>query len=203
MSNGQPDSLAVLQNASDRAVKYFELAVSLYLWFWPALRTAVDREYGGPDSEDKRDLLTGAVADLFTSTQREQDVEDIEYILAEAMSDGFNLSLEDDSAFQVATHICDAWRDCQEGQFSRIEDLRTRFLALQQKREQQRPIQNADDSDSSGTDAELDKDPATNADADTMDVDTDMTTASNTREPVIDADGFELVHSKGKGKRRQ
>lgn len=49
-----------------KALAYFELAVSLYLWRWQALSLAVENEWGGPDSSDKRDWLAGVLADMFT-----------------------------------------------------------------------------------------------------------------------------------------
>jgi len=43
----------------------FEQGVALALHLWPALSLAVSNNWGGPDSEDKRDWFAGAVVDLF------------------------------------------------------------------------------------------------------------------------------------------
>ncbi|AEO64101.1 uncharacterized protein THITE_2109881 [Thermothielavioides terrestris NRRL 8126] len=43
----------------------FEQGVALALHLWPALTLAVQNNWGGPDSSDKRDWFAGAIVDLF------------------------------------------------------------------------------------------------------------------------------------------
>ncbi|CCC13112.1 hypothetical protein SMACR_06330 [Sordaria macrospora] len=43
----------------------FEQGVAIALHLWPALSLAVQNNWGGPDSADKRDWFAGAVVDLF------------------------------------------------------------------------------------------------------------------------------------------
>ena len=44
----------------------FEQGLTLIINTWQALTLAVQNQWGGPDSSDKRDWMCGAVADLFT-----------------------------------------------------------------------------------------------------------------------------------------
>lgn len=43
----------------------FEQGVAIALHLWPALSLAVQNNWGGPDSADKRDWFAGAIVDLF------------------------------------------------------------------------------------------------------------------------------------------
>jgi pre-rRNA-processing protein TSR2 len=78
----------------------WELGVSLILNFWPALTDAVNSNWGGPDSSDKRDWLCGHIADLWDSIPDADEFE-IESTLVQVMEDEFEVALEDDSAFEV------------------------------------------------------------------------------------------------------
>ncbi|KAK4034421.1 Pre-rRNA-processing protein TSR2-domain-containing protein [Parachaetomium inaequale] len=48
----------------------FEQGVALSLHLWEALSLAVQNNWGGPDSADKRDWFAGAVVDLFPDVSR-------------------------------------------------------------------------------------------------------------------------------------
>jgi pre-rRNA-processing protein TSR2 len=176
-----------------KTVAFFELGVSLYLWRFQALQLAVENGWGGHDSADKRDWVAGVLADMYTSqlpplkdepvevVLKEIDPEDIEDVLTQVLADEFSVLLEDDSAYVFSMQIDACWKDCLRGHFDRIRDMQKAF-------EQARPslVNKAqqDDSDTSGTDAEVDEDEEM----------TDAPSTSTTRpEPVIDEDGFELV----------
>ena len=79
----------------------WELGVSLILNSWPALTDAVNSGWGGADSADKRDWLCGAIADMCVASA-DTDEYDVEDTLANVMEDEFEVSLEDDSAYQVS-----------------------------------------------------------------------------------------------------
>lgn len=200
----------------DKAIAYFELAVSLYLWRWPALTLAVSNEWGGPDSSEKRDWLAGTLADMFTTSKSSPpEIEDIEDVATQVLNDEFSVVLEDDSAYDLATAICLAWTDCQDGRFDKIEQLKVHFqnskpTAPVAKKQQQKTGDETtagEDSDSSsGTDAELDGEEGeeggqTAGTAGAMDL--DPAPVPTRQEPVVDEDGFELVQAKGKGGRRR
>jgi pre-rRNA-processing protein TSR2 len=78
----------------------WELGVSLILNFWPALTDAVNSNWGGTDSSDKRDWLCGHIADFWDSIPDADEFE-IESTLVQVMEDEFEVALEDDSAFEV------------------------------------------------------------------------------------------------------
>lgn len=82
------------------AVAKWELGVSLIFHNWSVLTDAVVGQWGGPDSDDKRDWLCGAIADMFAERE-ETDEYDLEDTLVHAMEDEFMVNLEDDSAWQV------------------------------------------------------------------------------------------------------
>lgn len=169
-----------------KIVAYFELAVSLHLWRWPALTLAVTNEWGGPDSSDKRDWLAGTIADMFTTAKNAPEIEDIEDVLSQVLSDEFSVVLEDDSAYDLATAISLAFTECQEGRFEKIEQLKVQFQ--NSKPPPPKKVVDDESDSSSGTDGEVEEQ------GEAMEVD-----APARQEPVIDDDGFELVQGKGKG----
>ena len=161
-----------------KAIAYFELGVSLYLWRWQALTLAVENEWGGPDSADKRDWLAGTLSDLFTTNpSKEVDQEDVEDIATQVLNDEFSVVLEDDSAYELSMQLTTCWRDCLAGDFSKIEVLREAFVSAKPGAKS-----NVKEASSSSEDEE--------PESERMDVDV--------QEPVIDDDGFELVQRKRK-----
>ncbi|KAL2130305.1 hypothetical protein VTI74DRAFT_6655 [Chaetomium olivicolor] len=48
----------------------FEQGVAFSLHLWPALTLAVQNNWGGPDSSDKRDWFAGAIVDLFPDVSK-------------------------------------------------------------------------------------------------------------------------------------
>ncbi|KAL2264798.1 hypothetical protein VTJ83DRAFT_7308 [Remersonia thermophila] len=48
----------------------FEQGIALALHLWPALTLAVQNNWGGPDSADKRDWFAGAISELFPDVSR-------------------------------------------------------------------------------------------------------------------------------------
>ena len=109
----------------------FTLGISLlFKTQWTALKLAVDMQWGGHDSEDKRDWLIDVMVNYFDKSNififnfqfnfyiyfdynlifvlfenidgKDTDVDDLETILNQVMTDEFNTLLEDDSAYQVS-----------------------------------------------------------------------------------------------------
>ncbi|ROW03546.1 hypothetical protein VSDG_01461 [Cytospora chrysosperma] len=135
----------------------FEQGVALSLNLWPALTLAVQNNWGGPDSADKRDWFAGQVAEQFpdlaksatakpTPTQQkaggdaaaaaaaaaaeaegEPDVEYIETLILQVMLDEFEVNVDDDSAFDVATEIMRLRSQCARGNFEDVDRLLTRW----------------------------------------------------------------------------
>ena len=81
--------------------------ISLHLHLWPALSVAIQNAWGASSpalGEDKRAWLAGAISDLFSQNQV-RDVEDLEDILEQVMSDEFEVVVDDNSLEEVARKI--------------------------------------------------------------------------------------------------
>lgn len=106
----------------DKAItEKWELGVACILNLWPALSIAVANQWGGSDSEGKRDWFCGAIADLFTDaegsggeTQKEPELDelDVEEVLLQVMQDEFEVGVDDDTSFAVGLNLlpCDCVR---------------------------------------------------------------------------------------------
>ncbi|KFY25451.1 hypothetical protein V493_04650, partial [Pseudogymnoascus sp. VKM F-4281 (FW-2241)] len=81
-----------------------DLGISLSLALWPALTLAVQNNWGGPSSSDKRDWFAGAISEYVTSTP-EADEEDVEAMLVQVMLDEFEVAVDDGSAGEVADAV--------------------------------------------------------------------------------------------------
>ncbi|CCD27137.1 Tsr2p NDAI_0J02450 [Naumovozyma dairenensis CBS 421] len=194
--NGQKNLLF----SDEKQQARFELGVSMYIYKWDALDIAVENNWGGPHSAEKRDWVTGIIVDLFKQ-ERIVDIELIEETLLYAMTDEFETNVEDDSALPIAKGIIDLYRECQLLQFDTVEKL---YLAWVEK--QKNPSSNTkkhnihihhEEGEESSSDEELDDD----EDEDMImmvDDDEEEQTPNLIQEPIIDDDGFELVQKKVK-----
>lgn len=106
--------------------KYFELGVSLCLYNWEILSTAVISCWGGSDSGGKRDWLCGVICDLIEEMPL-ISVEEVEGVLLQVMEDEFNVIVEDGSVEEVAEKIIRLYRKCKEGEIREIEELYERW----------------------------------------------------------------------------
>lgn len=158
-------------NTTETRQSRFEQSVALTLNLWPALTLAVQNNWGGDDSADKRDWLAGQVVEQFPSlantnsnnpsastptpsssttkdnnakasqqqkgdknnnkTKEEEieepDAEYIEELLLQVMLDEFEVNIDDDSAYDVATEIIRLRGQCAKGNFSDVDRLLTRW----------------------------------------------------------------------------
>ena len=90
----------------DAAQAKFTHAVALIIHSWNSLDIAVQNEWGGPDSADKRDWLGGVVVDMFSfPATKHVEVDDVDEVLLQILEDEFELKLEDDSAYQVSAFL--------------------------------------------------------------------------------------------------
>ncbi|KAI7855861.1 Pre-rRNA-processing protein TSR2-domain-containing protein [Circinella umbellata] len=164
----------------------FEEGVSYIFKSWTALNLAVEQDWGGVESAEKRDWMISVIVDYFSSNGKKLDVEDIETILDQIMTDEFQTILEDDSSYLVAKHIVELYHQCIRGDFTEVEKLKARYQSRQPATASRQ--QNDDDDDSSGEEGEEDNE----NDDDAMDMDQDEPKPSKP-EPEIDDDGFETV----------
>ncbi|KFZ12585.1 hypothetical protein V501_04138, partial [Pseudogymnoascus sp. VKM F-4519 (FW-2642)] len=95
-SSGEP--------TSEQKSAQLDLGISLSLFLWPALTLAVQNNWGGPSSSDKRDWFGGAISEYVTSST-EVDEEDVEAMLVQVMLDEFEVAVDDGSAGEVADDI--------------------------------------------------------------------------------------------------
>ena len=196
MSNSVPSSQQLL----------FARAVISTLDLWPALRIAVEEEWGGPESREKAEYLVSAICDNCdeqSAQQKQQisppDAEDLEELIESYLSYEFNVRLEDESISYIAQRITSLWQTIFLGDASSAQlaveqlehakaSLRGKKIAAQvQAQEGEDNVSSSDEADSDAPDAAGDH---------SMDVDDEPRHEG----PVVDEDGFTLV---AKGSRRK
>lgn len=172
----------------------FELGVALSLSLWPALTLAVQNQWGGPSSSDKRDWFAGAIVDLFSS-RPDTDLEDVETVLLQVMLDEFEVNVDDGSGFEVAEQIMRLRRDCDRGSFTEVAELKARWerKGKGDKQVEFRRVERGDEDD----DTDWDSDDLEETD-ENEDEDVEMGEAPPIREKEnqaleIDEDGFTKV----------
>jgi len=199
-SQAPPPPPATLSAAQ---IPKWELGVALLLNFWPPLTDAVGCQWGGADSSDKRDWLCGAIADLW-ETVPDADEFEVESTLVQVMEDEFDVALEDDSAYevrrsregsalltgeQVAKKVVELRRRVAEDDFTAVDTLHQRFLAMPQGQRIRPPTVEAVDQDAGSSEDE-------DEDEDEEMGDAPAAAAPRQKEkdePEIDEDGFETV----------
>ncbi|CAG8698923.1 1711_t:CDS:2 [Dentiscutata erythropus] len=158
----------------------FYQAVTYVFKSWTALKLAVEMQWGGIDSEDKRDWFVDVVVEYFGKHGKETYEEDVESILQQVMADEFNTLLEDDSAYQVSKHLIKLYAECIEGNYSSVDLLRSRHTT-------------SDDGENVNVQM-----------IDAMDTSEDISSSnqnkmdSSKKEPIIDDEGFQLVTKRRK-----
>jgi pre-rRNA-processing protein TSR2 len=189
----------------------FEQGVAYALHLWPDLTLAVQNNWGGPDSSDKRDWFAGAVVDLFpdlskpastntapssteeTPADEEPDSAYVEEFLLQVMLDEFEVNVDDDSSYEVAEQIIRVRGDCLKGRFDEVERLRERWEGKKGKKE---VFKKAEDED-----GETDWDDEDDSEED-GDEDVEMGNApppvarKEKEEPEVDEEGFTMVKKK-------
>lgn len=179
------------------ASQQLDLGISLALHAWPALTLAVQSNWGGPNSSDKRDWFCGAISDLLQE-RPETDAEDLEEVLMQVMNDEFDVVVDDGSAAAVAAQIMAMREQTARGEFDQIQAMYQQWkekmekkgsaAAMFQKVEARDEDQETDDDededdedDDGDEDVEMDEAPA-------------LVRAPRQKvEPEVDEDGFTKV----------
>ncbi|KFY13375.1 hypothetical protein V492_03314 [Pseudogymnoascus sp. VKM F-4246] len=164
-----------------------DLGISLSLALWPALTLAVQNNWGGPNSSDKRDWFGGAISEYVTSSA-EVDEEDVEAMLVQVMLDEFEVAVDDGSAGEVADDIIRIRGECEKGNFGGVEELKRRWEGRRGKQVVGQEVQG-------------DEDESESDESESEDEDVEMGEPAAPREkpaPQIDEDGFETVVSRKK-----
>lgn len=115
------DAQATAPPATD-AASYLDLGITLALNNWPSLTLAVQSNWGGPTSDDKRAWLCGAISEMLTD-RPETDAEDVEDVLIQVMNDEFDAVIDDESAGNVAVQIMEFKEQTDAGQFGAIREM--------------------------------------------------------------------------------
>lgn len=180
-----------LRFADPRQQAKFELGVCMAIYKWEELTTAVENSWGGPNSADKRDWISGVVIDLFD--EKAVDIVLIEETLLYAMVDEFDTEVDNDSALVIGDLVVKIYRDCAMQNYARVDEL---YAAYQRKQASGASAQRVEISeDPNNPDSSEDED----ENANDMDVQDEMEVDEpQPREPVIDLDGFELVQRKNR-----
>ncbi|TCD69189.1 hypothetical protein EIP91_008485 [Steccherinum ochraceum] len=176
----------------------FARGVIACLAIWPALRVAVDQQWGGPSSAQKRTWLAGVVVDAFEEHQNPApDADYVEEMLLQITADEYEMQVEDDSAQDVAKNIVKLWAAAQEGNAEPILTLEERAEKLKGKKVQ---VEEAA-GDESDWDDESDEEGSDEDDDDEKVPDLIAAAIKTAPKPIpeVDEDGFTMV--KGKGKR--
>ncbi|KAI8639377.1 Pre-rRNA-processing protein TSR2-domain-containing protein [Parasitella parasitica] len=102
----------------------FEEGTSYIFHNWTALKLAVEQDWGGVESVEKREWFIDTIVDHFGKLGKKLDIEEVEDILYQIMTDEFNVTLEDDSPYLVAKHLVSLYEQCVKGDFKEVERLR-------------------------------------------------------------------------------
>jgi pre-rRNA-processing protein TSR2 len=184
----------------------FELGTSLAIYQWEPLQTAVDNQWGGPDSSDKRDWMVGSIVELF-ETSNYVDSDDIEDRLLAIMEDEFEVVVDDDSSLKVAVSIIQLYKECAEGDFIHIDEMYGKYQEKEARRKaglepvtkiNPTGIEDGDDEDDDDDDEDDDEDEWIDEDNETQ---SDVSESQEKQGPILDDDGFELVQKKGNRRR--
>ncbi|KAF2742779.1 hypothetical protein M011DRAFT_452578 [Sporormia fimetaria CBS 119925] len=185
--------------SAEEIQRNFDLGIWYTLFNWADLTVAVQNQWGGPDSADKRDWLAGAISEAFEA-QSDIDQEDIEVILLQALEDEFGVRLEDESEVVVARDIMRLRQETQRGEFDSVQALQKKWEARKGKEVDTGNLRveaREPDDDMDSVDEETDED----EDGDVEMEDAPALVASKPKEkaaPEIDEDGFEKVTRKGR-----
>lgn len=166
------------------------------LAIWPALRLAVDNNWGGPDGAEKRTWLASVIVDAFEQEDPIPDDTYVELTLLQVMVDEFDTVLEDDSSESVARDIVRLWDEVRVGNIDSVLKFEEQADKIRGKALQADEVA-ADDDDWEDEDDESD-----NEDGDD---DAPQLLSHSPRAqppaPEMDEDGFTLIKGKGKSHR--
>lgn len=181
--------------AATDAPSYLDLGITLALNSWPALTLAVQSNWGGPKSDDKRGWLCGAISEILAD-RPETDAEDLEDVLVQVMNDEFDVAVDDESAAAVAAQIMDMKAQTARGEFAAIQEM---WENWQQKSQQKsaaagmfKQVEARDEDQETDDDSEGEA----GGDVEMDDASALVRGPSEKAEPEVDEDGFTMVKKK-------
>jgi len=190
-----PEGVNSLRYGDEKQQAKFELGVCMAIYKWEELNTAVENQWGGPNSADKRDWMSAIVIELFN--EKIVDIQLIEETLLYAMVDEFDTEVDNDSALEIAALVMKFYKDVGNKLYQQIDEFYAKWQAKQGSTNPSAKVEvAADPNNPDVSDSESDDDEEEHVhNDDSMDVD-------HPQEPIVDEDGFELVQSKGRRGRR-
>lgn len=194
-----PEGVTNLKFNDTKRQAKFELGVCMAVYKWEELNTAVENSWGGPNSGEKRDWISGIVIDLFDD--KIVDIALIEETLLYAMVDEFDTEIDNDSALEIAALIFKFFKDVMVEKYDEIDQLYAKWEAKKNLKTQSAHVvvgsdpNNPSDDDDEEDDEEEEAENRGNIVEESMDVD-------KPTGPIVDDDGFEMVQRKGRGGRR-
>jgi pre-rRNA-processing protein TSR2 len=104
----------------ETATSEFHAGVTAVLRSYSALKTAVEKEWGGVASKEKAEFLRTHILNCFDYTKKNPsvDVYDLEDNIAIYMEEEFSVVVEDDSEKLIAQAIFSLYENCGNGNFT-------------------------------------------------------------------------------------
>ena len=184
------------------AQQKFDLAISLVLAYWPALSLAVQNQWGGGNSIEKRDWFAGAISDLFAYSPNPNDIDTayVEEFMLHVMYDEFEVNVDDGSAEEVAEEILRLRKETMRGEYARVDEMMRQWEERQRRGRKQEVVfsrgENEEDEDSEtllGDDEDDDDDSDGGVDVKMDDTPLLFKGSREIQEPEVDEDGFTKV----------
>jgi pre-rRNA-processing protein TSR2 len=188
-------------NSQTRDMVLFARGVIALLDGWDVLRLAIAEGWGGPESSAKRTWLASIIVDEFesaitpaSSSPTSPDLDYITDLILQAMSDEFEVDVDDGSVERIAQSIVKLWA----AEPAAAAQMVAEFEATAQKRSKVR-VQASREEGNGDSDWESESE---DEDGVPRLMDRDAQSPPKEKpEPIVDEDGFTLVQGKGKGKR--
>ncbi|PVI00988.1 pre-rRNA-processing protein TSR2 [Periconia macrospinosa] len=172
----------------------FDLGIWHALFNWQILTVAIQNQWGGPDSADKRDWLAGQISELFANDAA-TEAEDVEVMLLQVLEDEYGVRLEDETEVAVAREIMTIRKELGEGNTETVDRLQAKWEARKGKEVSTGNVQVKEgnqDAEWDSVDEETDEE---DGDVEMGDAPT-LVAAKPKPAPEVDEDGFTKVVGK-------
>lgn len=189
------DSQSTTAAPAKDAASFLDLAITLVLNNWPALTLAVQSNWGGPTSGDKRDWLCGAISDMLNE-RPETDAEDLEDVLIQVMNDEFEVMIDDESAGNVAAEIMEFKAQTTRGEFGAIQELWETWQKKSQQKSSAASMFKKVDARDEDQETDDSEDDSEDEDVEMGEAPSLVRAPREKVEPEIDEDGFTMVKKK-------
>lgn len=214
----QPDRMS----PPSQTTVLFARGILARLALWPALQIAVHNSWGGPESAEKQRWLAGVLVDEFeayvpqgdepftssasksmgpTAHGTPPDVYYVEEMLLQIMSDEFEVTLEDNSASDVAKDVIKLWNDVCATRDGLVKDWESQAERIKGKAPQVQEGAGSgsdwEDVDDSGTDDGEGESDEGGEGQEVVPRLLDHSRSPPREEPEVDEEGFMTVRRKG------